>query len=100
MLICDTEINKSKYESKTSTLKYPKIVFKTNYRIMQVKSIAECFKHSAILLTLIKLPIVTKIFVLSILSDRFKQVLLYILCTVSPNADALSVLNLIKHEMK
>ena len=35
---------------------------KTNYRLMQVKSIAE---HSAILLTLIKLPFVIKIFVLS-----------------------------------
>ena len=40
-----------------------KLVFKTNYRLMQVKSIAE---HSAILSTFIKLPLVFKIFVLSI----------------------------------
>ena len=37
--------------------------FKTNDRLMQVKSIAE---YSAILLTFIKLPFVIKIFVLSI----------------------------------
>ena len=35
-------------------------------------------KHSAILLTFIKLPFVIKIFVLSILSGHFTQVLLYI----------------------
>ena len=40
---------------------------------MQVKSIAE---HSAILSTFIKLPFVNKIFILSILSGRFTQVLL------------------------
>ena len=41
---------------------------KTNYRLMQVKRIAEYSKgeHSAILLTFIKLPFVIKIFVLSI----------------------------------
>ena len=38
------------------------LLFKTNYRIMQVKSILE---FSAILLTFIKLPFVVKIFVLS-----------------------------------
>ena len=56
-----------------------KLVFKTNYRFMQVKSIAECSKgeHSAILLTFIKLPFVIEILVLSILSGRFTQVLLY-----------------------
>ena len=37
---------------------------KTNYRLMQVKFIAE-WEHSAILLTFIKLPFVIKIFVLS-----------------------------------
>ena len=44
------------------------MVFKTDYRLMQVKSIAECSKreHSAILLTFIKLPFVFKTFVLSI----------------------------------
>ena len=44
----------------------PKIVFKTDYHLMQVKSIAECSKHSAILLTFINLPFGIKIFVLSI----------------------------------
>ena len=40
----------------------------TNYRLMQVKSIAECSKweHSAILSTFIKIPFVIKIFVLLI----------------------------------
>ena len=39
---------------------------KTNYRLMQVKSIAECSKgRFAILLNFIKLPFVIKIFVLS-----------------------------------
>ena len=43
-----------------------KLVFKTNYCLMQVKSIAECSKgkHSAILSTFIKLPFGIKIFVL------------------------------------
>ena len=54
-----------------------KLVFKTNYRLMEVRSIAECDKgeHSAILLIFIKLPSVFKTFVLSIfeglLKDRF-----------------------------
>ena len=44
-----------------------KLVFKTDYHLMQVKSIAECSsEHSAILLTFIKLPFVFKTFVLSI----------------------------------
>ena len=47
-------------------------LFKTNYRLMQVKSVAECPKeHSAILLTFIKLPFDIKIFVLSILEWPF-----------------------------
>ena len=54
---------------------------KTNYRLMQVKSIAECSKgeggHSAILLTFIKLPFVIKIFVLSFLSGCLRHVFLY-----------------------
>ena len=41
------------------------MVFKTNYRLMQIKSIAECSKI-AILSTFIKLPFVFKTFVLSI----------------------------------
>ena len=51
--------------------KRPKLVFKTNYCLMQVKSIAECSKDSAILLTFIKLPVVIKIFVLSIFEWLF-----------------------------
>ena len=53
------------------------LVFKTNNRFIQVKSIAECSKgmlpleHSAILSTFIKLPIVIKIFVLSIFEWPF-----------------------------
>ena len=44
------------------------MVSKTNYRLMQVKSIADCSKgeHSAKLSTFIKLPFVIKIVVLSI----------------------------------
>ena len=53
------------------------LVFKTNYGLMQVKSIAECSKgeHSAILLTFIKPPFAFKTFVLSIFEWLF---LLYI----------------------
>ena len=51
------------------------MVFKTKYRLMQVKSIAE---HSAILLTFLKLPVVIKTFVLSFLSGHFTQILLYL----------------------
>ena len=53
--------------------KRPKIVFKTNYRLMQVKSIGECSKgeHSAILSTFIKLSFVIKICVLSIFEWPF-----------------------------
>ena len=45
-----------------------KLFFKTDYRLMQVKSIAECSKreHSAILSTYIKLPFVFKTSVMSI----------------------------------
>ena len=44
--------------------KRPQFFFKTNNRLMQVKSIAECYplEHSAILSTFIKLTIVIKIF--------------------------------------
>ena len=44
------------------------MIFKNDYRLMQVKSIAECSKgeHSAILSTFIKLPFAIKTFVLSI----------------------------------
>ena len=52
----------------------------TNYRLMQVKIIAECSKgeHSAILSTFIKLPFVIKIFVLSFLSGCLRHVVLTI----------------------
>ena len=60
------------FQTKPSTVKpvlsgqskrTPKLFFKTDYRLMQVKSIAECSKGS---ITFIKLPFVIKIFVLSI----------------------------------
>ena len=51
----------------TTLKKTEKLVFKTNYCLMQVKSIAD----SAILLALIKLPFVFKIFVLSIFERLF-----------------------------
>ena len=46
-----------------------KVCFQTEYRLMKVKSIAECsqWEHSAILSTFIKLPFVIKNFVLPIL---------------------------------
>ena len=45
--------------------KTAKLFIKTNYPLMQVKSIAECSngEHSAILLIFIKLPFVIKTFV-------------------------------------
>ena len=53
--------------------KTEKMVFNTNYHLMQVKSIAECSKeHSAILSTLMKLPFSTKTFVLSIVKWPLK----------------------------
>ena len=47
--------------------------FKTDHRLMQVKSIAECSKgeHSAILSTFIKQPVVIKTFVLWIFEWPF-----------------------------
>ena len=42
------------------------IHFKNEFRLMQVKNIAECCEHSSILSTFIVLPFVIKIFVLSI----------------------------------
>ena len=50
-----------------------KLVFKTDYRLMQVKSIInDGQKYHAILLTVIKLLLVIKIFVLSILEWPLK----------------------------
>ena len=56
----------------------PKMVFKTDYPLMQVKSTAVCSKgeHSAILLTFIKQPFVFKTFVLSIFEWPLKTDLL------------------------
>ena len=51
---------------KGQSQKDKQLVFKTKYQLMQVVSIAECSEHSAFLSTFIKLPIVIKIFVLSI----------------------------------
>ena len=47
-----------------------KLVFKTNYCSLQVKSV-EKWEHSVILLAFIKLPFVIKIFVLSIFEWPF-----------------------------
>ena len=53
--------------------KRPKIVFKTNYRLMQIKSIAMFQgEHSAILSTFIKLLFVIKISVMSIFERPFR----------------------------
>ena len=49
----------------------PKLVFRTDYRLMQVKSIAG-WEHYAILSTFIKLSFVIKIFVLSIVEWPLK----------------------------
>ena len=66
-------IRYSKTCVKLSTLKDHKLVFKTDYCLMQVISIAEGSngEHSAILSTFIKLPFVIKIFVLSIFEWPF-----------------------------
>ena len=45
---------------------------KTNYRLMQAKTIAECSKPSAMLLTFIKLPFVIGVFFLSFLGGCLK----------------------------
>ena len=47
------------------------MIFKTDYRLMQVKSIAECLEHSALQSAYIKLPVVIKTFVLSIFGWPF-----------------------------
>ena len=50
------------------------MVFKTDYRLMKVKSVAECSKgkeHSAIILTFIKIQVVIKNFDLSIFEWPF-----------------------------
>ena len=66
-----------------------KLVFKTNYRLMQVKGIAECSKgeHSALLSTSIRLQFVNKIFVLSIFEWQF-----YTGSTVHPYSLKLAVI--------
>ena len=57
--------------------KRPKVVFQLSLNARQKCCRMLTLEHSVILLTFIKLPFVIKIFVLSILSDRFTQVLLY-----------------------
>ena len=47
----------------------PKMVFNTNYRLMQVKGIEG--EHSAILSSVIKLPFVIRIYILSIFEWPF-----------------------------
>ena len=63
------------------TLKDHKLFFKTNYRLMQVKSIAECSKGSILQYFPASLSyqlLLRSLFCL-FLSDRFTQVLLYII---------------------
>ena len=64
----------SKTGLKQSFKKKTKIGFQVDYRLMQVKSIAECsqVEHSAIILTFIKLPFAIKTFVFSILEWPLK----------------------------
>ena len=60
--------------------------FKIDYRLMQVKSIAECSKHSAILSTFIKPPFVFKTIVLSIFDWPLKTgftVIIWLRCEVN-----------------
>ena len=59
----------------------PKLVIKTDYRLMQVESITE---HAAILSTFIKQPLVIKIFILSIFEQLLKtSFTVYRDCTVN-----------------
>ena len=48
------------------------LVFKTDYRLMQVKSSSECYEAFGNTLTLIMLPFVVKIIVLSIFECLLK----------------------------
>ena len=74
--------NDSKTCLKRPLQKKTKLGFKTDYRLMQVKSIAECSKRAFCnTSTFIKLRIVIKTFVLSFLSGSLRQVLLYISLT-------------------
>ena len=75
----DIVSNYSKTCVKRPLSKRQKMVFKTDYRIMQVKVIAECYplENPAILSTFINLPFAIKTFVLFILSGCFTQGLLY-----------------------
>ena len=76
----DENITYSKTCVKPFFSKWPKLVFKTNYRLMQVKSIAECSKGS--ILQYIRPSLNYHLSLRSLfclfLSDRFTQVLLYI----------------------
>ena len=77
--------HKSQYSKtclKRPLLNRPKFVFKTKFRLMQVKSIAE---HSAIFSTCIKLPFVIKIFVLSIFEWKLKTCFIVRLALMKKN---------------
>ena len=60
-----------KHALNSHSQKDKKVVFKTNYRIMQLKS--RMLQHFVILSTFIKLQIVIMIFVLSCSRTRVKQ---------------------------
>ena len=62
-----------------SLSKRPKIVFQDQLSLNAGQKCCRMLhlEHSAILLTLIKLPFVIKIFVLSIIECRFRQVLMF-----------------------
>ena len=74
---------------KRSLQKYQKLVSKTNYRLMQVKSTGG--EHSAILLTFIKLPFLINVF---FLSGRFTQ----FYCTCSSKKESMEFCSL-THEI-
>ena len=56
-------------------------------------------EHFAILLTFIKLPFIIKTIVLSILSGRFTQVLLYIIAVPSNDLDLLQLPDLLTFQL-
>ena len=74
----DTVLNTVKHLCKTATLKKTKIGVQDQLSLNAGQKYCRMLQmeHSSILLTFIRLPIVIKIFDLSILSGRFTQVLL------------------------
>ena len=63
----------------------PKLVFKTDYRLMQVKSIAECSKGSILqyFLPSLSYHLSLRSLFCQLLSGRLRQVLLYVKVTVN-----------------